>query len=611
MAGDSTSGHSPLERFIEALGPDAKVKHLGGGQYEALCPAHDDESASLSFRAGDDGRLLLNCHAGCSSLEVLTAAGLTWQDTFMLKPQAGAADPVPRKAPKPTRLPSGATVHVYETLNEQLELQRTHAHVRQGRGKAKRVWWVHWVDGQLYSGRGAARPVLYRAAEAWLAAQNGNRLVLLTEGEADADVAADWGLVACSVPDGADSLNRSEKAAKLLRPLAGADVVVLPDNDEPGFKMASKAVHALEGLARSVRVLELPGLEVGGDLRDWAENGGSPELLAELVAQAPEGRHWPGLLEPLPPGKVELLASVPTLAELLADPSLLEPERHLVAGLAYPGRLVMLAGQEKLGKSTILGHAVAAVSNGAEFIGHDTDAGLVLWLGYEEPARDPVRRLHAVGADAEQVRIMRNPLSHPQALELLRELRPVWVIIDSLVKWGEIAEKPVQDWGSSAQAGPVVNALADISHGYTIDGYTPAVTFTHHVAKKGGAYRDSSAIGAAVDLIATMKRPGKNPAEPRRLLEFSGRFAVDPLEVLMTEDGYQAVGAAVEGAALDERVAAVMAAVEADAGLNRAQLARAVGGRRADTLKLIDGMVESDILEVRQDGQGGGYYVKR
>ncbi|RJL17996.1 DUF7146 domain-containing protein [Paracoccus siganidrum] len=39
----------------------------------ACCPAHGDRRPSLTLADGDDGRLLLNCKAGCGFMEVLTA----------------------------------------------------------------------------------------------------------------------------------------------------------------------------------------------------------------------------------------------------------------------------------------------------------------------------------------------------------------------------------------------------------------------------------------------------------------------------------------------------------------------------------------------------------
>ena len=51
----------------------------------ARCPAHEDRRPSLSVRECDDGRVLINCLAGCGATEVLTAAGLNFSDLFPQK----------------------------------------------------------------------------------------------------------------------------------------------------------------------------------------------------------------------------------------------------------------------------------------------------------------------------------------------------------------------------------------------------------------------------------------------------------------------------------------------------------------------------------------------
>src|SRR5262245_39910395 len=56
-----------------------------GSGWQAKCPAHDDRSPSLSISQGDDGRILLHCHTGCSSQSVITALGLEMSDLFAEK----------------------------------------------------------------------------------------------------------------------------------------------------------------------------------------------------------------------------------------------------------------------------------------------------------------------------------------------------------------------------------------------------------------------------------------------------------------------------------------------------------------------------------------------
>jgi hypothetical protein len=44
-----------------------------GSTWLARCPAHDDDDPSLALRDGDDGRILVHCHAGCDQRDVIDA----------------------------------------------------------------------------------------------------------------------------------------------------------------------------------------------------------------------------------------------------------------------------------------------------------------------------------------------------------------------------------------------------------------------------------------------------------------------------------------------------------------------------------------------------------
>lgn len=49
----------------EVLARLANVRQAKNG-WTARCPAHEDNRASLSVSEGQDGRVLLHCHAGCT-----------------------------------------------------------------------------------------------------------------------------------------------------------------------------------------------------------------------------------------------------------------------------------------------------------------------------------------------------------------------------------------------------------------------------------------------------------------------------------------------------------------------------------------------------------------
>lgn len=74
-----TTTAAPVESVLSRL--DA-VRNIGGSKWLARCPSHEDRTPSLSIRETDEGTVLLNCFAGCSAGEVLTAVGLEFGDLF-------------------------------------------------------------------------------------------------------------------------------------------------------------------------------------------------------------------------------------------------------------------------------------------------------------------------------------------------------------------------------------------------------------------------------------------------------------------------------------------------------------------------------------------------
>ena len=59
-----------------------KVRSAGRDQWMACCPAHEDRNPSLSIKVGNDGRVLINCFAGCTALDILHSMGLELTDLY-------------------------------------------------------------------------------------------------------------------------------------------------------------------------------------------------------------------------------------------------------------------------------------------------------------------------------------------------------------------------------------------------------------------------------------------------------------------------------------------------------------------------------------------------
>lgn len=88
-----------LEHFSDA-------KRNGNG-FMACCPAHEDKTPSLSISEGEDGCVLLKCHAGCTIEKVLKAIGLKMGDLFPNGPSGEIHGPPIKEKSQPA--PIGET----------------------------------------------------------------------------------------------------------------------------------------------------------------------------------------------------------------------------------------------------------------------------------------------------------------------------------------------------------------------------------------------------------------------------------------------------------------------------------------------------------------------
>jgi hypothetical protein len=146
------------------------------------------------------------------------------------------------------------------------------------KGKQDKTFVQQHYDGKTWiPGRGTAPAVPYGLPDL-LDAIASSEPVFVVEGEAKVDALCAWGLAATSFPKGCE--DRVEAI------MAGADVVIVPDKDEAGAKYAAAVATALRPSASSIRLLELPGLKVGGDIIDWIADGGTIEAFEQLVGLA-------------------------------------------------------------------------------------------------------------------------------------------------------------------------------------------------------------------------------------------------------------------------------------------------------------------------------------
>jgi hypothetical protein len=419
---------------------------------------------------------------------------------------------------------------------------------------------------------GVPRLVLYNLAEVMEAVAL-ERPVYLVEGEKDADRLTALGLTATTNQAGAQKWR-----AEYTEALRGAHVIILPDNDEAGRKHAQTVSAALAGVAASVVTVALPGLAPKGDVSDWLDAGGTTARLAELVEEA----RTTGPLAALP-----LFA---TLAELMARPELLAPPECVLPRIGYRGRLVLLAGPDKAGKSTLLGHGLAAVSSRGVFLGEPVNArtGDVVLVGLEEAVGDAVRRFAGLRADPQRVRLV--TMSPPDVLvrlrEQLTEVPADAVGIDSLTELARVTLGKVPDDGDNAGWAAVLRPLVAIAREHDT-----ALILLHHVRRSDGQFRGAGEIAAAADAVLELKTPAQGEDPTMRHVSGRGRWPVEPFTVRLTGEGFEiARGECGEGfVSVDARV---LLFLEANRGATKSMVRKGVGGRAAAVDAAVHRLIE-------------------
>ena len=218
--------------------------------------------------------------------------------------------------------------------------------------------------------------------------------VYVTEGEKAADAARSLGLAATTSAHGSASAAGTD-----WTPLAGRDVVLLPDHDEPGAKYArtvAKILVKLDPPAR-VRVVELPGLPPGGDVVDY-------------IAAAPDAMDLPDIGAQVA-GLAEATAAADA-ADLVGGPVLVKAGDVAPVAVSWLwhrrlplGRPSLLVGVPGAGKSYVTCDMAARVTTGTPWPdGSPCERGSVLFITAEDDMGDTIRpRLDACRADVDRV----------------------------------------------------------------------------------------------------------------------------------------------------------------------------------------------------------------
>jgi len=260
-----------IEEFLSRL---EGVRQVSEGSWMALCPAHDDRNPSLSIQLADD-RILIHCFAGCSPQTVVRAMGLEMKDLFLEEEEPFETGPGVLQA---------AYVYRDEHGNPLYRVLRYYVPGEKKKTFRQQAW--DPKTGTWKKGKGAlgqVRRVLYRLPE--LVKADREKPVWLCEGEKDVDHLRAYGLVATTNVGGAKAWR-----ADYNRFFVGRTVYILKDNDPDGEQRCLQLAEELHGIAREIRIIELPGLGPKEDVSDWLLGGHTVEELQEIAENTPPYR---------------------------------------------------------------------------------------------------------------------------------------------------------------------------------------------------------------------------------------------------------------------------------------------------------------------------------
>jgi len=345
------------EEFVSRL---EGVKRSGNG-WEARCPSHKDRQASLSVDEGDDGRVLVKCHAGCQTADICYSLGLELSDLF-----------TPDTTPLPLTEDRVEAIYEYHGKDGTPVFQV----VRYKNPKTFRQ--RRMVDGEWVWNLQGVHRIPYRLPELFAGAAEG-RSVWVTEGEKDADELARLGFVATCNPGGSSSWQDAYATYFYQLPW----VMVVADCDKPGRKHAHEVAESIHKLGTKVKVIDLaPDRDDGYDLFDFvAEHGANGEATKALRELARTTNSWhPAVAEqerPLPiKGVSEFLDGIPKY----------DTDRDYLGPFLHGGYRVHVAGPIGHGKTSFLLETVSAALRGDSFLGWEGKGGLkALYLDLEMP----------------------------------------------------------------------------------------------------------------------------------------------------------------------------------------------------------------------------------
>lgn len=365
--------------------------------------------------------------------------------------------------------------------------------------------------GYRYTTKGV-KQVPYRLPELIEDVRDGLE-IFMVEGEKKADILRDMGVSATCNAGGSGKFPDS-----LVDYFKDAKVTIIPDNDEAGEKHVEVVAGQLNGIAKRVRVLRLPGLPPSGSVDDWVPAGGTVEQLFELAEKAPLA------------DAVTYKSKFGAVSWLDFDNVEGEVYNHLIEDTLTENELSLLLGESQSGKSFLAIDISMAVARGTPWFGKEVTRGGVVYQAGES-ARG-VRR-QRFPAYRKHYDVAREPLPVvllQQPLDLYSSEDPTDAFIEECKHWSRTFPVPLRliviDTFNKATPGANENDGKDMGLVLTrcdrIRRETGAhVMLVHHLNAGGTKARGHTSLFANVEnVITTAKVDKHHDADNRQIREW-------------------------------------------------------------------------------------------
>lgn len=335
------------ETFIEKMKTAGyKIQLNGRDRARGQCPGHNGDDLNLSIAVGDQG-LLVSCKSyDCPPADIMAGVGLTLGDMF------------DNGKDQRWQFPDGRTV------------------IRSNTREGKRIVQQNAPTGQPL-------PLLQHPESEPLESPSGH--IVIVEGEKCVHAALMLGEKCVTTWPGGASVAKNVD----LSPLHGRDVVLIADNDEPGFKAMHALRRRLDAVANVIGVWTAPG-EFGSkrSIDDiWVEGGS----LSDLVPVADLG--------PAEEDQAETKAVLTWLGGIES-----RAVSFLWDGIIPAGCVTILAGQGGVAKSTFSLWLAGQITRGSLKGIYQGKPQKVLMVSHEDSLPEVVKpRAVANGVDTDLV----------------------------------------------------------------------------------------------------------------------------------------------------------------------------------------------------------------